>query len=71
MSCRHFSVLAKSTSAEVQISLRTQTMSGPTARAQTIPMEPFAVNKEMGRLLLRRGGETVAAGMRVYKPKVD
>ncbi|KLO07490.1 EF Tu GTP binding domain-containing protein, partial [Schizopora paradoxa] len=55
-------VLAKSASAEVQFTLRTQTMSGPAARAQPIPMEPFAVNKEMGRLLLRRGGETVAAG---------
>lgn len=27
-----------------------------------IPMEPFAVNKDMGRILVRRGGETIAAG---------
>jgi elongation factor 1 alpha-like protein len=55
-------VLAKSTSAEVQITLRSSTPSGPNARTQPIPLEPFAVNKEMGRILLRRGGETIAAG---------
>ena len=55
-------VLTKGTSAEVRISLRTTSMSGPASRAQPIPLEPFATNKEMGRLLLRRGGETIAAG---------
>lgn len=49
-------------SAEVHIVLRTTSMSGPAARVQPIPLEPFAINKEMGRLLLRRGGETIAAG---------
>jgi len=56
-------VLTKSTSAEVQITLRTSTMSGPTAAARAIPMESFAANKDMGRVLLRRGGETIAAGI--------
>ncbi|THH33638.1 hypothetical protein EUX98_g505 [Antrodiella citrinella] len=55
-------VLAKGASAEVQITLRSTTMAGPTTRAQAIPLEPFSVNKEMGRVLLRRGGETIAAG---------
>lgn len=50
-------------SAEVHITLRTTSMSGPAARVQPIPLETFAVNKDMGRLLLRRGGETVAAGL--------
>lgn len=49
-------------SAEVQITLRSTTVSGPTARAQPIPLEPFSVNKEMGRILIRRGGETIGAG---------
>lgn len=56
-------VLTKSTSAEVRITLRTATMSGPSSRAQPIPLEPFAVNKDMGRILVRRGGETIAAGI--------
>lgn len=56
-------VLTRGVSAEVKIALRTTSMSGPASRAQAIPLEPFAVTKEMGRLLLRRGGETIAAGM--------
>lgn len=56
-------VLTRGVSAEVRITLRTASMSGPASRIQPIPLEPFAVNKEMGRLLLRRGGETIAAGM--------
>ncbi|EIN10318.1 EF Tu GTP binding domain-containing protein [Punctularia strigosozonata HHB-11173 SS5] len=55
-------VLTKGASAEVQITLRTASMSGPTSRARAIPLEPFSVNKEMGRVLVRRGGETIAAG---------
>ncbi|KAI0796510.1 P-loop containing nucleoside triphosphate hydrolase protein [Abortiporus biennis] len=55
-------VLTKSASAEVQITLRSATMSGLTSRAQPIPLEPFADNKDMGRILIRRGGETIAAG---------
>ncbi|QRW19182.1 Elongation factor Tu GTP binding domain [Rhizoctonia solani] len=53
-------VLPKSSSAKVTISLRVS--SGPSARPASIPLEPFSVNKEMGRILLRRGGETIAAG---------
>ncbi|KAL4241371.1 hypothetical protein ABKN59_000306 [Abortiporus biennis] len=56
-------VLTKSASAEVQITLRSATMSGLTSRAQPIPLEPFADNKDMGRILIRRGGETIAAGI--------
>lgn len=58
-----YRVLTKSVSAEIQITLRSTTISGPTARAQPIPLEPFSVNKEMGRVLIRRAGETIAAGM--------
>lgn len=53
-------VLTKVTSAEVQISLRTATGLAPTTRP--IPLEPFASNKDMGRILIRRGGETIGAG---------
>lgn len=55
-------VLQKGVSAEVRITVRPVGMAGPTARVQPVPVEPFAVNKDMGRLLLRRNGETVAAG---------
>lgn len=37
-------------------------MSGTGAVPKPIPIEPFAVNKDMGRILLRRGGETIGAG---------
>lgn len=33
-----------------------------------IPLEPAHINKEMGRILLRRGGETVAAGKWSTRP---
>ena len=55
------SVLTKGASAEVQIVLRTTSLSGPSI-ARPIPLEPFSVNKDMGRVLLRRGGETIGAG---------
>lgn len=57
-----YSVLTKATSAEVQISIRAATMSGPSSTARPIPLEPFAANKDMGRILIRRGGETIGAG---------
>ena len=38
-------------------------MSGPGGQNSAIPLEPFRINKDMGRILLRRNGETVAAGM--------
>ncbi|KAG6378414.1 P-loop containing nucleoside triphosphate hydrolase protein [Boletus reticuloceps] len=53
-------VLTKGTSAEIEITLRGD---GPGGVAKPIPIEPFAVNKDMGRFLLRRGGETIAAGI--------
>ncbi|SRR6266404_1717041 len=55
-------VLTKGTSAEVQISMRQAAFSGPVSRCTAIPLEPFSTNKEMGRILIRRGGETIAAG---------
>ena len=54
-------VLTKGTSAEVQIVLRSTVVSGISSTSR-IPLETFAVNKDMGRILLRRGGETIAAG---------
>ncbi|KAK2466434.1 hypothetical protein APHAL10511_002076 [Amanita phalloides] len=56
-------VLGKGVSAEVEISLRITSISGAASSVRTIPIEPFSVNKEMGRVLLRRGGETIAAGI--------
>jgi len=51
-------VLTKASSAEVQITIRPM---GSTGRS--IPVEPYAVNKAMGRILVRREGETIAAGI--------
>ncbi|KAJ7233141.1 EF Tu GTP binding domain-containing protein [Mycena haematopus] len=51
-------VLAKASSAEVQITIRSTSSSG-----RFIPVEPYAVNKAMGRILIRREGETIAAGI--------
>ncbi|PCH41328.1 hypothetical protein WOLCODRAFT_137327 [Wolfiporia cocos MD-104 SS10] len=56
-------VLAKTTSAEVQITLRNTSMSGPSAQAPIIPLESFSNNKDMGRILIRRSGETIGAGV--------
>lgn len=56
-------VLAKGVSAEVQITLRS---AGGAGKAYSMPLETFATNKEMGRILVRRGGETVAAGKRYF-----
>jgi len=52
-------VLTKGVSAEVQITLRS---AGGTGRVHSVPLETFEINKEMGRVLIRRSGETVAAG---------
>ncbi|KAJ7688427.1 P-loop containing nucleoside triphosphate hydrolase protein [Mycena rosella] len=51
-------VVAKASSAEVQITLRSVGSS-----VRPIPLEPYAVNKAMGRILIRREGETIAAGV--------
>jgi len=56
-------VLTKGTSAEVQITLRSTQVSGSVAVTRGIPLETFTNNKEMGRILIRRGGETIAAGV--------
>jgi len=56
-------VLTKGTSAEVQISLRTASVLVPSSTARPIPLEPFSSNKDMGRILIRRGGETIGAGI--------
>jgi elongation factor 1 alpha-like protein len=58
----HSRVLTRGTSAEIEISLRAGTLSGPALSARPIPLEPFSVNKDMGRILVRRGGETISAG---------
>ncbi|GAA6001540.1 hypothetical protein JCM10207_006714 [Rhodosporidiobolus poonsookiae] len=51
-------MLTKNTSARVRIALR------PAAGGRSsIPIEPFSINKSMGRVVLRRNGETVAAGI--------
>ena len=56
-----YRVLTKGTSAEVQIVLRSTMASGISSTSR-IPLETFAANKDMGRILLRRAGETIAAG---------
>jgi elongation factor 1 alpha-like protein len=55
-------VLTKGTSAEVEIAIRQTAFGGSGARNTVIPLEPFSMNKEMGRILIRRGGETICAG---------
>jgi len=54
--------ISKGTSADIQITLRPSRVGG-ISLARGIPLEPFSVNKDMGRVLIRRGGETVAAGI--------
>lgn len=53
-------VLQKGTTAVVELTLRPPTGS---SRPAVIPLETAKENKEMGRVLLRRGGETIAAGV--------
>ncbi|KAJ7162534.1 P-loop containing nucleoside triphosphate hydrolase protein [Mycena crocata] len=53
-------VLMKTSSAEVQITLRA---TGASGSVRPIPLEPYTVNKAMGRILIRREGETIAAGV--------
>jgi elongation factor 1 alpha-like protein len=53
-------VLQKGVTATVELSLRALPNN---SRPATIPLETAAGNKEMGRVLIRRGGETIAAGM--------
>ncbi|KAK7061453.1 HBS1-like protein [Favolaschia claudopus] len=51
-------VLTKGSFAEVQVTIRPSGSSG-----NSIPIEPYAANKAMGRILIRREGETIAAGV--------
>lgn len=52
-------VLQKGTTAMVELSLRPSSA----GRIPSIPLETATDNKEMGRVLIRRNGETIAAGM--------
>ncbi|WVR05364.1 hypothetical protein IAU60_002378 [Kwoniella sp. DSM 27419] len=54
-------VLQKGTTATVELTLRPNNGSG--GRIPSIPLETAERNKEMGRVLLRRNGETIAAGV--------
>ncbi|KAF8204864.1 P-loop containing nucleoside triphosphate hydrolase protein [Pholiota molesta] len=56
-------VLTKGVSAEVQIALRSVQVAGASQISRGIPLEKFSTNKDMGRILIRRGGETIAAGV--------
>ena len=53
-------MLTKGCSARIKVQLRNAASGG---RSGAIPIEPFSVNKNMGRVLFRRNGETVAAGI--------
>lgn len=50
MACRH---LSKGATAKVKIQLA----------QRAIPLEMFKENKQLGRIMLRKGGETIAAGV--------
>ena len=52
-------VLQKGVTALVEITLRPAQSSGKTP---TLPLETAQDNKEVGRVLIRRQGETIAAG---------
>ncbi|WVQ98946.1 hypothetical protein IAU59_006078 [Kwoniella sp. CBS 9459] len=60
-------VLQKGTTATVELTLRSNNGNGnsnaSSSKAPSIPLETAADNKEMGRVLIRRGGETIAAGV--------
>ncbi|KAF8592451.1 hypothetical protein K439DRAFT_1610256 [Ramaria rubella] len=56
-------VLTKLASAKIEVTVRSTIMIGSSTQASPIPMESFKTNKEMGRVLLRRSGETIAAGI--------
>ncbi|KAH7888054.1 P-loop containing nucleoside triphosphate hydrolase protein [Phlebopus sp. FC_14] len=56
-------VLTKGSSAEIEITLRGDSLSGPAAAVRPLPIQSFSTNKDMGRVLLRRSGETIAAGI--------
>ena len=57
-------VLTKGMSGRIRITIRTSTISETTGSLSLskLPVETFKANKDMGRVLLRRDGETIAAG---------
>ncbi|WRT67351.1 uncharacterized protein IL334_004322 [Kwoniella shivajii] len=55
-------VLQKGTTATVELTLRSNPGSS-SGRIPSIPLETSQDNKEMGRILVRRNGETIAAGV--------
>ncbi|EGO01586.1 hypothetical protein SERLA73DRAFT_176962 [Serpula lacrymans var. lacrymans S7.3] len=56
-------VLTRGLSAEVEITIRPSSLSGPSSSTRPIPLERFSSSKDMGRILIRRGGETISAGI--------
>jgi translation elongation factor EF-1alpha len=59
--------ISKNTAAVVEITLRSNSHS-LVAKPSVIPIETFSMNKLMGRVVLRRGGETIGAGTSVLTP---
>jgi hypothetical protein len=53
----HRRMLTKGSSARIHVQLRP--LSSGATRRSVIPLEPFSINKSMGRVLFRRGGETI------------
>ncbi|KAG8834576.1 Hsp70 suppressor, GTPase facilitates ribosomal subunit dissociation [Serendipita sp. 399] len=58
-------VLSKGMAAKIRITLRGGTISESSTSSSVakLPLETFKANKDMGRVLLRRNGETIAAGI--------
>ncbi|SCV71973.1 BQ2448_4667 [Microbotryum intermedium] len=61
--CAARRMLTKASSAKVRVQLRAPGGGSASSRRAVLPLEPFAVSKGMGRVLFRRGGETIAAGI--------
>jgi elongation factor 1 alpha-like protein len=58
-------VLSKGMTAKIRITVRGGTLSDASGGVTTskLAVETFKDNKDMGRVILRRSGETIAAGM--------
>ncbi|CCA67208.1 related to translation elongation factor HBS1 protein [Serendipita indica DSM 11827] len=58
-------VLTKGMSGKIRITIRAGSISETAGLASfsRLPVETFKTNKDMGRVLLRRDGETIAAGI--------
>src|SRR5258708_8792977 len=57
-------VITKNAVARVQIHLKATSL----LKQPVLPLELFNTNKTMGRILLRRGGETIAVGRSSLSP---